>query len=259
MFISTVSASKIKAYDSCKQQYKFRYIDKLRDSYNPNTNTDALQFGSYVHRIFELGVSSTSEDELNEIAKAERENYKFPDAKLKILPKMITNFAKLNQKLTETVSAEQNFKMDVTESYSINGYIDRIVKGKTGGYLIIDYKTSKRKTPKRDLFSDPQMILYAYAVHKLYNVAISDISVAHYYPHLDELVTVKFTDIHIKLFLKTLTDKIWEIRKKKKNDFYPCLNQFCDWCNYKELCPEFGGTKQLLDEAITSEKKRFSV
>ena len=59
MFINKVSPSKIKAYLECKKKYKFRYIDKLYEVYNKNSNTDALQFGSFIHKVFEDGVHAT--------------------------------------------------------------------------------------------------------------------------------------------------------------------------------------------------------
>jgi RecB family exonuclease len=55
MFINKVSPSKIKVYDECKLKYKFKYIDYLPEK---DTNTDALQFGSYIHKIFEDGVKA---------------------------------------------------------------------------------------------------------------------------------------------------------------------------------------------------------
>jgi ATP-dependent exoDNAse (exonuclease V) beta subunit len=255
MFINTVSPSKIKAYDECKKKYKFRYIDRLRDTYNPNSNTDALQYGSYVHKIFELGYKVESLEELKKIAEELRENYQFPDSKMKNLEDILKNFHAFNQKLEEHVSSEMVFDIPITDDYSINGIIDRVIKGTSGKYLVIDYKTSRRPATKTDLFKDPQMLMYAYAIAKLYNVPVDHVTVAHYYPHLDKLISIKYGRTQIGIFLSGLKQKIWEIRKKKKHEFCPSLNQFCDWCSYKDLCPEFGGTPQMLEEAKEKEKE----
>lgn len=254
MYIKKVSPSKLKSYDECKKKYKFRYVDHLRKTYNNNSNTDALHFGSYVHRILELGVEAKSVEELEKIAKEERANYTFPDSFEKRVPDMLKNFLQLNEKLTEHISAEQVFEIPITDDYAINGIIDRVVKGETGKYLVIDYKTSKRASTKRELFTDAQMIMYAYAISKMYNVSVSDVTCCHYYPHMDKLVSVRFTPSHVAVFLRKLTSKIWEIRKKKKSEFPPQLNQFCNWCNFKNLCPEFGGTSTMLEEAISDER-----
>jgi len=204
MFINKVSPSKIKAYLECKKKYKFRYVDKLYEVYNKNSNTEALQFGSYIHKIFEVGLPCESYPGLVELAGLLRSNYKFPNRRDKEVPAMLKNFLRLNSQLGETVSAEQRFNVEISDDFGINGIIDRIVKGKTGKYLVIDYKTSRVPSTTTELYKDPQMLIYTYAVSVLYKVKIEDISVAHYYPHLDKLVTISYRSPQIVQFLKNL-------------------------------------------------------
>jgi len=258
MFISKVSPSKLKTYNECRQRYKFRYVDYLKDLYNPNSNTNALQFGSYVHKILEDGVDAKSVDELRELAGELRPNYKFSDKKKEAqLDKILVNFFNFNSQLEENVSTELPFEIKMTDDFAINGIIDRVIKGKTGKYLVIDYKTSRQAATKTSLFKDPQMLMYAFAIHKMYNVPFSDITVSHYYPHLDKLVSISYGPTQVNSFLRTLKSKIWEIRKKKAQDLKPVLNQFCDWCSFKNLCPEFGGTPRMLEEAKAKEKEKY--
>lgn len=258
MFINKASPSKIKAYDECKKKYKFKYIDYLKGIYNKNSNTDALQFGSYIHKVLELGYQTSSVEELRVIAEECRSNYKFPKSRDKGVEKILTNFLKFNSQLHEHISSELAFEVEMKDDYKLNGIIDRVVKGKTGKYLVIDYKTSKRAATSTDLYKDPQLMMYAYAVSKMYNVPLDDITVAHYYPHLDKLVSLKYGKTQIGQFLSLLNRKIWDIRKKKKTEFRASQNMFCNWCQYKDLCPEFGGTEQLLEEALKKEKEARS-
>ena len=257
MFINKVSPSKIKVYDECKLKYKFKYIDYLPEK---STNTDALQFGSYIHKIFEDGVNATTEKELHELAESLRENYTFDKERENKIEKCITNFLNFNNSLSgcEQVATEQMFAVELKQGYAVNGIIDRVVKGTDGGYLVIDYKTSKRPSTKRDLIKDPQMLLYAYAISVLYTVPISSITLGHYYPHLDKFVHLKFSEPHVLMYMKKLTQKIWEIRKKKKDDFFPQVNQFCDWCGYKDMCPKQNPTRHLAEyaEALKNKKPR---
>ncbi len=236
-------------------KYKFKYIDYLPEK---STNTDALQFGSYIHKIFEDGVNATTEKELHEIAESLRENYTFDSEREKKIEKCIKNFLNFNNSLSscEQVSTEQMFAVELKQGYAVNGIIDRVVKGTDGGYLVIDYKTSKRPSTKRDLIKDPQMLLYAYAISVLYKTPINSITLGHYYPHLDKLVHLKFSEAHVLMYMKKLTQKIWEIRKKKKDDFFPQVNQFCDWCGYKDMCPKQNPTTHLAEynEAVANKK-----
>jgi len=96
--------------------------------------------------------------------------------------------------------------------------------------------------------------MYAYAVSKMFNVSLDNVTVAHYYPHLDKLISISYGRTQVSQFLRILENKIWEIRKKKKEEFVASQNQYCNWCNFKELCPEFGGTEQMLEEAKEREK-----
>ena len=259
MFINKVSPSKIKAYLECKKKYKFRYIDKLYEVYNKNSNTDALQFGSFIHKVFEDGVNATEYSELEEIAGELRSNYHFPSKRDKEVPLILTNFLRMNSKLEESVSTEQRFNIELTDDFGLNGIIDRVVKGKTGKYLVIDYKTSRVPSTTTELYKDPQMLMYTYAISVMYGVKIENITVAHYYPHLDKMVSVNFKNPQIVQFLKGLKAKVWEIRKKKATDFPAQQNQWCNWCQYKELCPEFGGTEMVLEEAKKSEREKRKV
>ena len=256
MFINKISPSKLKTYNECKKKYQFKYVDYLKGIYNDNSNTDALQYGSYVHKIFELGTELETIEELQALAGELRDNYTFSSVKEKNLQLILENFFVFNKKLETTISNEMVFEMDITDDFKINGIIDRVVKGKTGKYLVIDYKTSRRPTPKHELFSDPQMLMYAFAVSKQFNVPIEDVAVAHYYPHLDKLVSVTFGRTQMSVFLRGLKEKIWEIRKKKKVQLNPTPNQFCNWCQHKDLCPEFGGTPEMLEEAKELEKSK---
>ncbi len=256
MFINKVSPSKLKVYEECKAKYSFKYIHYLRDTYNSNSNTDALQYGSYVHKIFEVGFEAKTIEELEKIAEDLRGNYTFPDKKMKEIPKVLKNFLSFNSQLHENISTEFPFEIEMDDDYKINGIIDRVIKGKTGEFLVIDYKTSRRPSTSSDLFNDAQLIMYAYAISRMYKVPLDKVTVAHYYPHLDKLISIKFGAPQVKKFIKRLKQKIWEIRKKKKVEFPPSQNQFCNWCQVRDLCPEFGGTPKMLEEAKASEAKR---
>ena len=223
-----------------------------------STNTDALQFGSYIHKIFEDGVKATSEEELHQVAESLRSNYKFDKERENKIEICITNFLNFNNSLSscEQIATEQVFAVELKQGYAINGIIDRVVKSEDGNYLVIDYKTSKRPSTKRDLIKDPQMLLYAYAISNLYTVPISSVTLAHYYPHLDKLVHIKFSEAHVLMYMRKLTQQIWEIRKKKKDEFFPQVNQFCNWCGYKDMCPTQNPNTYLAEHAKALKNKK---
>jgi len=142
MYIKGFSPSKLNTFDECEQKYRYKYIHYLPEEYNEGLSTDALQFGSYIHKIFEDGVEASTIEELQEHATLLRDSYQFA-GRGEDIQKCIRNFHSFNSKLTENVSTEMRFAVEVIPDLEVNGIIDRVVKGSNGGYLVIDYKTNK--------------------------------------------------------------------------------------------------------------------
>lgn len=237
MYIKTISESKYQTFKQCQLKYRYRYVDRLPEP--DDAPTDALHFGSYIHKILEDGVKATTEAELMQIAEDVRGSYKVSkkyDGKDRTC---IQNFLKFNDGLGETVDTELVFEVDVKDDITLNGVIDRVIKGQDGGYLIIDYKTSKREKNKTELYQDSQLKGYVYAISKMYNVPVQEIVAAHYYPLTNNFVYVRYSKPQINAHVKRIVDEVWKIRKKKKAEFQPSRNEFCDWCAYKKACPEF--------------------
>ncbi len=255
VFINTISNSKRDTFNQCKLKYRYRYVDRL-DEYDIS-NTDALHFGSYIHQIFEDGLEATSLEELNLLAEKHKENYKFASSYDKKVQPCLENFLRLNSSFPEVGTAELHFDLEIAEGINLNGYIDRIIKGKDGGVLVIDYKTGRREKDKIELYQDPQLKGYVYAVHKLYGVPLDKITAAHYYPITDNFVNVQYTSNQIYAHIRSVVDDVWKIRKSKKDDLVPIRNQYCNWCSYKSLCPEFTEScliKHRIDEMKNSKK-----
>tara|TARA_R110002020_G_scaffold9704_8_gene38015 strand:+ start:531 stop:1208 length:678 start_codon:yes stop_codon:yes gene_type:complete len=219
---------------------------------------DALRFGSYIHKILEDGVKATTMDELNQIAEIEKPNYEFSKSYTPKIEKCLRNFLRFNASLNETVGTELTYEIDLDEEKNIkqNGIIDRVVKGKDGGYLVIDYKTSKREKTKFDLYQDTQLKGYCYAIHKMYNVPIGNIVMAHYYPITDNFVHVSYTSSQIRAYTRTIIDEVWKIRKSKMVDLGPCRNEYCNWCAYKSLCPLFADSRDIDKKIQTIKEER---
>ena len=260
MFISTISESKSSTFKQCRLKFRYKYSDRIPEQ--DKNNTDALHFGSYIHKILEEGVKANTMAELLKIAEEEKSNYKFAKSYEPKIEMCLKNFLRLNPSLYETVATELVYEVDLDKEKGIkqNGIIDRIVKGKEGGYLIIDYKTSKREKTKFDLYQDNQLKGYCNAIHRLYNVPIKDIVVAHYYPLTNNLVALSYTPQQIAMYIKSIIDEVWKIRKLKKDEMMPCKNEFCNWCAYKSLCPEFNDPNEINKKLaqIKEEKKANS-
>ena len=225
-----------------------------------NGPANAFHFGSYIHKILEDGVNANTQEELRLIAEEVKGSYKVSKKYEGKDLKCIDNFLRFNPQLEETVATELVFEVPVKEDITLNGIIDRVVKGTDGGFLIIDYKTSKREKSKVELYQDTQLKGYVYAISKLYGVPYSQIVAAHYYPLTDNFVHVQYSVPQINAHLRKIVDEVWKIRKKKKADMHPSRNDFCNWCAYKTACPEFNNPMQCAKtiEELKAKKKASS-
>ena len=254
MFINTISESKSKTFRECNLKYRYKYIDRFREE---DKNTDALHFGSFIHKILEDGVKAKTLAELTNIAHKIRKDYTFSESYNPKIETCLKNFLRFNASLQETVGTELVYEVvyDKENDIKLNGIIDRIIKGSDGGYLVIDYKTSKREVTQLDLYQNKQMQGYAYAIHDLLGVALEDITVAHYYPLTNHFVSVKYSANQIKKYLDEKVSEVWKIRKLKKDEFKASQNEFCSWCGYRQLCPEFNDCALVEQRLKTVAKK----
>lgn len=234
-------------------KYNLKYILKIPGF--GSLNEEALNFGSFIHKVFELGYKENDSKQLMKLAEQERSTYKIPFQMNDRIKKCIENFILWNSKLGETVATETAFEIPLDKEHDINfnGVIDRIIKGSDGGYLVIDYKTSKNEKKKKDLLEDKQMLGYAYAISEMYKVDLSKIVCAHYYPLTGNFIPVKFSKIQIWNWKRKEIDKVWRIRKKTKDEFPAQQNIFCDWCEFKPVCEKYSSKEEVckrLDEQI---------
>ena len=254
MYCSTISQSKSSVFKQCRLKYRYRYVDRIEES---QTNADAMHFGSYIHKIFEDGIQATTYKELEDLAQKHASTYSFNDSYKEKIGICLKNFLRLNASLNEVGDAELIYEVEAADDITLNGIIDRVLQGTDGGYLIIDYKTGKREKSKLDLFADEQLQGYCYALHKLRNIPIEDITVAHYYPLSDNLVSLQYSKAQISTYLRNKVEEVWKIRKCTKTDLGPSRNQFCNWCGYKYVCPIFNeGT--VVQKRLNEAKKKPS-
>ena len=255
MFIDRVSHSKLDTFRECHYKYFAKYHEHL-----PEKRSDsALQFGSYIHKILEVGVREFTLSALELIAEEQKNTYKFdhkeyPD---KLIRKCLVNFIEFNTKLQESeiigLELKEEFKID---DFMYTGIIDRVVKAKDGSIMLIDYKTSKREKTKLDLYMDKQLIGYATTLHKNLKIPINKIVCAHFYPITGNFVSISYTDTQKSSFLKEVRNLVWSIRKKKKEEFSASRNKFCNWCQFYYCCPLYNTPEQAAHNINEAKKEQ---
>lgn len=252
MFCEKISHSKRSTWAECRLKYKYKYVDYF-EPFDPGSGS-AMAFGSYIHRILELGVECTSLDQLLRIAEEERGNYDFEKSYESKIEVCLRNFLRFNAQLSEAGRTEYWFHNEIEAGIASNGIIDRCVKGREGGLLIIDYKTSKREKTSFELSQDKQGMTYVDATSDETGVPVEKIVFGHYYPLTNNFVTVRYNKAAILKNRKEIIREVWNIRKAKMEDLKPMENQYCRWCEFRSGC-SIHSPAPLIEETLKNAKK----
>jgi len=245
-------------WNDCKLKYHYRYNEHLEEEYEHGSG-DALEYGNFIHKVFELGVSSTSVEELNIISESIRKDYRFSKSYNTKIPVMLDNFIRFNKPLSGTIATEMKFEVDIpfftTHKVVLIGKIDRVIR--IGDFfIVIDYKTSKKEENYVDLCKNNQLKTYAYAIHRMFNVPLPKILCMLYYPQTNNHPKVKFNDSQIKMHLNNIVRDVIKIKKSKKSEMIAEKNEFCNWCGFRKLCYIWESNKILLESNIQAAKDK---
>jgi putative RecB family exonuclease len=123
----------------------------------------------------------------------------------------------------------------------LRGYIDRLDVAPTGEVRIVDYKTGRcpdERFEGRALF---QIRFYALVLWRLHGsvpdvlqlVYLGDGRVLRYVPDEADLLAV---ERNVKAVWAAIE------RAAHTGDWRPRTSSLCRWCDFQQLCPEFGGT-----------------
>lgn len=137
------------------------------------------------------------------------------------------------------------------DGLTLRGYIDRLDVAPTGEIRIVDYKTGRCPNERFEAKALFQMKFYALVIWRLRGVLpsmlqlvyLGDGRILRYVPDEADLRAVE-RNVHA----------VWGAieRAARTGDWRPRTSALCSWCDFKELCPEFGGTPPPLPEGATS-------
>jgi len=252
MNIERISVTRKQIWDTCRQQYKYRYFLKLE---SPEPEPFYFEYGKIVHKIAEEYVANKGERTLNEIRDAvihgeiEIENgkkaSKIPPAYMKRLPGHIRSIEALTKQIGFKGKLEHWFELDLDPPHNkrLVGVIDRLIANESKNKIfIIDYKTTKkgiwRKTPQT-IGSDLQLRAYSRAVQVEYEVKAKQIAAALYYVEGGNLVPARFTQKAIDGAVRELITAFDEIKATNPDSIFGKVGNHCFRCDYKTICPYY--------------------
>jgi putative RecB family exonuclease len=247
------SHSRIASFEKCPLQYRYRYLDRIPRE----TQSIEAFLGNRVHEALERLYEEAGK------------------GRTPALPELIDSYqqawdAKYSDKITivraedgadhyrrrgvacltayydrhrpfdqaETVGLEERVQMALDDGgrYQVQGYIDRLARGRDGVLEIHDYKTSSTLPRPEDLKRDRQLTLYQMAVQKRFPDARA---VRLYWHYLVQDRTLESSRTPADLD-RTRTEVIKAIdRIQAARDYPPQESALCRWCEYNDICPLF--------------------
>jgi putative RecB family exonuclease len=138
-------------------------------------------------------------------------------------------------------SCESKVEVELADGVVLRGFVDRIDRAPTGALRVVDYKTGRAPGPLREQTALFQMKFYALVLLRTRGVVPKQLKLL--YLADSETLTYEPDEAELLRFERTLA-AIWAAIRAAGDtgDFRPKPGILCNWCDYKSLCPEFGGT-----------------
>jgi len=137
-----------------------------------------------------------------------------------------------------TLECEKKVLIDI-HGHTLQGFIDRLVHNKeTDEYEIHDYKTASNLPTQEKINTDRQLALYSIAIQETFGAKKVCLT-WHYLAHNKKICSYRTQEQieNLKREIKELIEVI-----ESTTNFPAKKSALCDWCEYKSMCPMFGGT-----------------
>ncbi len=255
--VPSLSPSRAADFKSCPLRYRFRVIDKL-----PEPPSPAAVRGTVVHAVLESLFDLAATDRTLEAAQgmvagawsALRETE--PDlgtlfagaeageeqAWLSSAQALLESYFALEDPTRlEPAGREERVEVQVGESLTLRGIIDRLDANAAGALRVVDYKTGAAPSEAWESKALFQLKFYALVIWRTRGVVpavlqllyLADRKRLTYSPTEAELVAM---ERHL-LALGAAVE-----HARATGDFRASKGPLCGWCDHQALCPEFGGT-----------------
>ena len=271
-----LSPSRAADFKQCPLLFRFRTIDKLDGPPSP-----AAARGTLVHEVLE---------HLFELPAAERTS----EAALALLEPRWASLVQERPELATMIDDDETLTQDgwfkdagtlverwftledpqrlepaerelyvetEVDGLTLRGYVDRLDIAPDGAMRVVDYKTGRSP---REAFEGKalfQMKFYALVLWRQRGVIPKLLQLV--YLGNGEIVRYE-PDEHDLLGLERNVQAVWQaiVRASETGDWRPRVSKLCGWCDFKELCPEWGGTppplpvdagRLVLDPRVTGE------
>ena len=242
------SFSRLKSFNQCPMQYRFRYLEGLKESFRSIES----YLGNAVHDVLEWlygeRARNSSPDEAAMLERfADRWQQGFddtvvvirieenPETYLRLGREMLARFLRdtFARDRSETVSLEQRLSLRLSDDVVFTGFADRVGRTERGRLFVVDYKTSRSEGNDSEFSRGLQAPLYAVSVlqHHGEEEALAGY---HYLRH----GTTRWQKVDKARALR-LVERFLELvgETEAARDFPARPGILCAWCGFNAVCP----------------------
>ena len=254
--VAALSPSRASDFKNCPLLYRFRVVDRL-----PSAPSPAAARGTLVHAVLERLFDLPAHERTLEAAAAlvapewERLVARQPelaglldsdddgsaDAWYHQATGLVRTWFTLEDPTRlEPVERELYVEAEV-DGLTLRGYVDRLDVAPNGALRVVDYKTGRSPSELFERSSLFQMKFYALVLWRLHGVVPSMLQLV--YLGNGEIVRYVPDEADLLATQRNIA-ALWRAiqRAAESGDWRPRRSKLCDWCDYRELCPEWGGT-----------------
>ncbi len=250
------SHSSLSSFETCPRKYWFRYVAKVQ------VDTEGIEafVGKRVHEILErlyTFVGDGMVPSLERVIWRYHQNFQaaYQPERIRIVrsgvgpgfyrdqgARGIQNYYRRHYPFDadETLGLEKKvqFRLDPAGRYAIRGIVDRIVRARDGALEIHDFKTGRRVPRPEELEADRQLALYEIGLREELGEK-GEVRLVWHYVGADRRLESQRSPEQLDALraeVMGIVDRIraeetWEERE----------SGLCDWCEYRPMCPAFGG------------------
>jgi len=253
---AALSPSRASDFMQCPLLYRFRVIDRL-----PSPPSPAAARGTLVHsvleRLFDLPAAERTPDaaaalvgpqwqelvdtEPELAAMLEADEDRTQESWFAEAVTLINTWFVLEDP-TRLEPAERELYVEAEfDGLTLRGYVDRLDVAPNGALRVVDYKTGRSPSEHFEAKALFQMKFYALVLWRLRGVIpqmlqlvyLGNSELMRYSPDEADLLA---TERKVKALWTAIE------RAATTGDWRPRTSRLCDWCDYKDLCPAWGGT-----------------
>jgi len=256
--VGALSPSRAGDFKTCPLMYRYRTIDKLPEPPSP----DAVR-GTVVHKVLEdlfdlpapertpaRAAAMIDDAWLHVLDDDERAVELFPEgsdpeaqaAWLASCRAVLAKYFDLEDPgAIEPAERELYVETLLDSKLLLRGFVDRIDIAPNGAIRVNDYKSGRSPGEGFETKALFQMRFYALVIWKTRGVIPAQLRLI--YLGNGEMVSYSPDERDLRSTERQL-DALWKAisRAHETGDWRPSKSRLCDWCSFKQHCPEFGGT-----------------